>query len=99
MRFWRSVQPGSKKAPKAVVEKAASLKKKRGGLLALYEDWLQSREDWGASCIVQRLCKGRAERYKGRFKYFTREELVQRYRDASLVEDLCQRKADVHVAV
>ena len=101
MRFWRSVQPGPgrSKAPPTVVEKASSFKKKRGGLLALFENWLQSKEDWGKSCIVQRLTKGRSERYRGRFKWLTHDELLQRYKDEHVVDDLCRRKADVHVAM
>ncbi len=101
MRFWRSVQPGlgPRKAPPAVVERASVFKKRRGGLLALFEDWLQAKEDWGKSCLVQRLTKGRTERFRGRFKWFTRDELLQRYKNEELVTDLCQRKADVRVAV
>ena len=92
MRFWRSVQPTAKKTPASVIERAIALKGKRGALTAIFEDWMQSKEDWGSSCLMQRVSRSKRDKCRGRFRLMTRAELMTRYGDAALVEDLCARK-------
>jgi hypothetical protein len=92
MRFWRSVQPGYKTTPQEVIDRIAPLKGKRGALTAFFEDWIQSKEEWGSSCLMQRITRSRKEKVRGRFKDMTKSELLQRYGNAGLVEDLVQRK-------
>jgi hypothetical protein len=84
MCFWRSLNgrtKGKEKAglPKEVCEAYALAKGKRGGLLALYEDWLQSSGNWTTSRLVTRLTQTNSTTARGRFKVFNRTQLMEKY--------------------
>lgn len=96
MRFYRSVDGTSKKTPKEVLEKAAKMRGKRGALTCIYEDWLQAKEDWAETCMMQRLCRSRKESCKGTWRWTSKQELEQRYGDPQLVTELIGRKARKH---
>ena len=100
MRFWRSIQaaadgvPKMKSTPKDVVEQALKVKGARGGLTALYEDFLQCNGQWSNNCLMHRNRKKHSERYRGRFSWLTKRQLLDRYHgDETVVADLCKRKA------
>ena len=97
MRFYRSVDDNNKKTPKGVLEKAASLRGKRGALTCIFEDWLQAKEDWAQTCLMQRVCRSHKETYKGSSRWTTKQELEQRYNDPQLVAELISRKVRNHV--
>ena len=101
MRFWRSIQakldgqtPVMKKTPVEVIEAAMKVKGKKGGLTALYEDFLQSKENWQNSCLMHRISKKRSEAFRGRFAWLTRKQLLDKYGPGSepVVDDLIRRK-------
>lgn len=98
MRFWRSIQttsdhtPVTKKTPVEVIKAALAVKGRRGGLTALYEDFLQSGENWAESCLMHRISKKRSEQYRGRFAWLTKKQLMDKYADAAVVSDLIARK-------
>lgn len=77
MRFWRSMQSPS--SPAAVQDSYLKNKGKKGALTHLFEDWLQSKGRWENSALIMRLSRVHAERTRGRFKLFSRGDLLRKY--------------------
>lgn len=91
MRFWRSMN--GKRVPPAVTEAYSKLKGRRGGLTALFEDWIQCKGDWGRSTLVARMTRVHSDRARGRYKLFNRKELLVKYdQNVELVDSLIARK-------
>ena len=60
----------------------------------LFEDWLQSGEDWGRSSLVLNHTMTRSQRRKGRYVMKTFRDLKQMFGTA-VAKDIRQRKKEL----
>lgn len=90
MRFWRTLQ--SPTVPTPVASMYNEAKGRRGCLTTLYEDWLQAGQQWAGSSIVARFSRTHTSRNKGRYRLMSRKELLDKYVNEELVNDLVERK-------
>ena len=77
----------SPKAPPEVVQLYNKSKGKRGGLLFIFEDWMQSGapkpgDDWKQMSMVIKLTRKNSQRTKGTYVLMSRDALVAKYKDA-----------------
>ena len=57
---------------------------------------MQAKENWGETCLMQRVSRNHKEMCKGRSRWMSARELEQRYGDPQLVAELIGRKAWKH---
>lgn len=83
MRFYRSL--GSYSSPDEVHDLATSARtgpKKAQKMQVLFEQWLSAGEDWSKSKLVQSMQSKKSFQKRGARRWFTRQELALKYKDA-----------------
>lgn len=99
MRFWRSLQgSNTSKIPQEILDEYNRRKgvagATYGALTAMYEDFVQSKENWMKSAFFSRLCKTSTRKKRGVWAWKTMDKLKELYGEANtgIIADMVQRK-------
>lgn len=91
MRFWRSVQAGCASTPVEIIEKAKALRAEKQPLTFLFEDYLQSKGDWGVSSHLVMLRQRVTNSESDLYRTYSARELEDLYGESDAAE-LISRK-------